>query len=134
MLDTLAYLLAHAADETEKDLFVELTLTVPVRLTNLLPHLSYLMKPLVHALSAGPDDTIQKFVQPESPNPIMAYDLRRYNTLSKLGIEQLPPMDCTEVDNTHQAFVSNLPVRTMPVGHLAVVLTTKHHMLRMVHI
>ena len=55
MLDTLAYLLEHAADDPQRDLFVELTLTVPVRLTNLLPHLSYLMKPLVHALSAGPD-------------------------------------------------------------------------------
>ena len=55
MLDTLAYLLQHASDDLQRDLFVELTLTVPVRLTNLLPHLSYLMKPLVHALSAGPD-------------------------------------------------------------------------------
>ncbi len=55
MLDTLAYLLQHASDDPQRDLFVELTLTVPVRLTNLLPHLSYLMKPLVHALSAGPD-------------------------------------------------------------------------------
>jgi len=55
MLDTLAYLLQHACDDAQKDLFVELTLTVPVRLTNLLPHLSYLMKPLVHALQAGPD-------------------------------------------------------------------------------
>ncbi|WWC98567.1 hypothetical protein V866_005459 [Kwoniella sp. B9012] len=55
MLDNLAYLLQHAADDSQRDLFVELTLTVPVRLTNLLPHLSYLMKPLVHALGAGPD-------------------------------------------------------------------------------
>lgn len=55
MLDTLAYLLQHADDDAQRDLFVELTLTVPVRLTNLLPHLSYLMKPLVHALQAGPD-------------------------------------------------------------------------------
>ncbi|WRT70688.1 uncharacterized protein IL334_007686 [Kwoniella shivajii] len=55
MLDNLAYLLQHAADDSQRDLFVELTLTVPVRLTNLLPHLSYLMKPLVHALGAGSD-------------------------------------------------------------------------------
>ncbi|WWD20697.1 hypothetical protein CI109_105173 [Kwoniella shandongensis] len=55
MLDNLAYLLHHATDDAQRDLFVELTLTVPVRLTNLLPHLSYLMKPLVHALGAGPD-------------------------------------------------------------------------------
>lgn len=55
MLDHLAYLLDHSPDEISKDIFVELMLTVPVRLTNLLPHLSYLMKPLVRALSAGPD-------------------------------------------------------------------------------
>ncbi|WVN89695.1 uncharacterized protein L203_104925 [Cryptococcus depauperatus CBS 7841] len=55
MLDHLAYLLDNAPDEIQMDIFVELMLTVPVRLTNLLPHLSYLMKPLVRALSAGPD-------------------------------------------------------------------------------
>lgn len=55
MLDNLSYLLQHAIDPVQRDLFVELTLTVPVRLTNLLPHLSYLMKPLVHALQAGPE-------------------------------------------------------------------------------
>ncbi|ORY26601.1 putative histone acetyltransferase [Naematelia encephala] len=59
MLDTLAYLLKHTNDPAQKDLFVELTLTVPVRLTNLLPHLGYLMKPLVHALQAGPDQVSQ---------------------------------------------------------------------------
>jgi transformation/transcription domain-associated protein len=53
MLDTLAYLLKHATEESQKDLFTELTLTVPVRLTNLLPHLQYLMAPLVHALKGG---------------------------------------------------------------------------------
>ena len=55
MLDTLAFLLQHAEDDAERDLYVELTLTVPVRLTNLLPHLGYLMKPLVHALGANAD-------------------------------------------------------------------------------
>lgn len=54
MLETLNYLLLHA-EKGRRDLFVELCLTVPVRLTNLLPHLGYLMKPLVHALNAGPD-------------------------------------------------------------------------------
>jgi transformation/transcription domain-associated protein len=55
MLDNLHYLLQHAPDAARRDLFVELTLTVPVRLTNLLPYLSYLMKPLVLALRGGPD-------------------------------------------------------------------------------
>ncbi len=54
MLETLNYLLQHS-DPLHRDLFVELSLTVPVRLTNLLPHLGYLMKPLVYALNAGPD-------------------------------------------------------------------------------
>ncbi|KAL7422906.1 transcription-associated protein 1 [Cryptotrichosporon argae] len=55
MLDNLSYLLQHARDDAQRDLFVELTLTVPVRLTNLLPHLSYLMRPIVYALQAGPE-------------------------------------------------------------------------------
>ena len=54
MLETLNYLLRHA-EPSKRDLFVELCLTVPVRLTNLLPHLGYLMHPLVHALNSGPD-------------------------------------------------------------------------------
>lgn len=47
--------LLKAADKSKRDLFAELILTVPVRLSVLLPYLSYLMKPLVHALQAGPD-------------------------------------------------------------------------------
>lgn len=47
--------LLKAADKTKRDLFAELILTVPVRLSVLLPYLSYLMKPLVHALQAGPE-------------------------------------------------------------------------------
>jgi transformation/transcription domain-associated protein len=58
-LDNLAYLLAHAPDEAQRDLFVELTLTVPVRLTNLLPYLNYLMRPLSHALRGGSDSVSQ---------------------------------------------------------------------------
>ncbi|TFK43492.1 hypothetical protein BDQ12DRAFT_731508 [Crucibulum laeve] len=38
-----------------KDMIVELCLTVPLRLTHLLPHLSYLMQPLALALRGGPD-------------------------------------------------------------------------------
>lgn len=47
--------LLKAADKSKRDLFAELILTVPVRLSVLLPYLSYLMRPLVHALQAGPD-------------------------------------------------------------------------------
>lgn len=45
--------LLNAADRAKRDLFVELCLTVPVRLSVLLPNLSYLMKPLVLALESG---------------------------------------------------------------------------------
>ncbi len=55
MLEVLNNLLLAARKPQERDLFVELTLTVPARLSNLLPHLSYLMRPLVVALRAGSD-------------------------------------------------------------------------------
>ena len=45
----------NAADAQTKDLLVELCLTVPLRLTHLLPHLHYLMQPLVSALQGGPE-------------------------------------------------------------------------------
>jgi transformation/transcription domain-associated protein len=55
LLEVLNNLLASARKSAERDLFVELILTVPARLSNLLPHLSYLMRPLVVALGAGPE-------------------------------------------------------------------------------
>lgn len=54
MLDKFNHLLL-CGDPDKRDTYVELCLTVPVRLTNLLPHLGYLMRPLVHALRAGPE-------------------------------------------------------------------------------
>ncbi|KAK4169055.1 hypothetical protein QBC43DRAFT_84730 [Cladorrhinum sp. PSN259] len=53
MLDVLNNLLSAARKPAERDLYVELCLTVPARLSNLLPHLSFLMRPLVVALRAG---------------------------------------------------------------------------------
>ncbi|KAK4051001.1 transcription-associated protein 1 [Microbotryomycetes sp. JL201] len=47
--------LLKSSDKSRRDLFAELILTVPVRLSVLLPYLSYLMRPLVHALQAGSD-------------------------------------------------------------------------------
>jgi transformation/transcription domain-associated protein len=55
LLDVLNTLLMAARKPTERDLYVELCLTVPARLSNLLPHLSFLMRPLVVALRAGTD-------------------------------------------------------------------------------
>ncbi|KAI0472046.1 FAT domain-containing protein [Xylariaceae sp. FL0804] len=55
LLDVLNNLLMAARKPAERDLYVELCLTVPARLSNLLPHLSFLMRPLVVALRAGQD-------------------------------------------------------------------------------
>lgn len=55
LLETFNNLLQGARDIHDRDLYVELTLTVPARLSHLLPHLSHLMRPLVVALRAGPD-------------------------------------------------------------------------------
>ncbi|KAG9536859.1 hypothetical protein KCU79_g20988, partial [Aureobasidium melanogenum] len=53
LLEVLNNLLTSARKPQDRDLFVELSLTVPARLSHLLPHLSYLMRPLVVALRAG---------------------------------------------------------------------------------
>ena len=50
LLDNLNRLLAVSHKPAMRELFVELCLTVPVRLSALLPHLHYLMRPLVLAL------------------------------------------------------------------------------------
>lgn len=48
-------LLLDAAEPSERELFVDLCLTVPVRLSVLLPYLGQLMHPLVLALRASPE-------------------------------------------------------------------------------
>ncbi|KAL9111516.1 MAG: hypothetical protein Q9227_004003 [Pyrenula ochraceoflavens] len=53
LLETFNNLLQGARKVQERELYVELTLTVPARLSHLLPHLSHLMRPLVVALRAG---------------------------------------------------------------------------------
>ncbi|KAJ6110780.1 hypothetical protein N7486_003015 [Penicillium sp. IBT 16267x] len=55
LLETFNNLLMAARKPQERDLYVELTLTVPARLSHLLPHLSYLMRPIVVALRADSD-------------------------------------------------------------------------------
>lgn len=55
LLEELNKLLNATNDPKERDVFAELCLTVPVRLSVLLPYLSYLMRPLVIALQAVPD-------------------------------------------------------------------------------
>lgn len=55
LLENLNSLLTLANRVEMRNLFVELCLAVPVRLSTLLPYLPYLMRPLVIALQADPD-------------------------------------------------------------------------------
>ncbi|KAG6831589.1 hypothetical protein H0H92_009062 [Tricholoma furcatifolium] len=54
MLESLNRQLNSSEGHT-RDMIVELCLTVPLRLTHLLPHLHYLMQPLALALKGGPE-------------------------------------------------------------------------------
>lgn len=55
LLESLNRLVQTARRPHERDIYVELCLTVPVRLSVLVPYLSYLMKPLVYALNGSQD-------------------------------------------------------------------------------
>jgi transformation/transcription domain-associated protein len=55
LLESLNRLVQAARRPHERDIYVELCLTVPVRLSVLVPYLSYLMKPLVFALNGSQD-------------------------------------------------------------------------------
>ncbi|KAJ1517420.1 hypothetical protein HMI55_007110 [Coelomomyces lativittatus] len=55
LLDNLNHLLYTSHTSSIRDLLVELCLTVPVRLSVLLPYLSHLMRPLVLALQSCPE-------------------------------------------------------------------------------
>ncbi|OZJ06116.1 hypothetical protein BZG36_01053 [Bifiguratus adelaidae] len=59
LLEILNSLLTMTQKQDMKELFVELCLTVPVRLSALLPYLPYLMKPLVLALQGSSEITAQ---------------------------------------------------------------------------
>lgn len=55
LLESLNRLLLTARKPQERDLYVELCLTVPVRLSVLVPHLKYLMRPLVISFTGSQD-------------------------------------------------------------------------------
>ncbi|KAF2159890.1 hypothetical protein M409DRAFT_37843 [Zasmidium cellare ATCC 36951] len=61
LLEVLNTQLAAAPDTQTRDLFVELSLTVPARLSHLLPHLSFLMRPLTVALRSGEQGHSQSY-------------------------------------------------------------------------
>ncbi len=73
--------LLEAAEPSKRELFVDLCLTVPVRLSVLLPYLGYLMRPLVIALQSSTELVSQGLrtlelcidnLTPEFLDPIMA--------------------------------------------------------------
>ncbi|GEQ72657.1 hypothetical protein JCM33374_g6344 [Metschnikowia sp. JCM 33374] len=53
LLESLNKLIANSKRPYERDIYVELCLTVPVRLSVLVPHLNYLTTPLVYALNGS---------------------------------------------------------------------------------
>lgn len=59
LLESLNKLIANSRRPFERDIYVELCLTVPVRLSVLVPHLNYLTTPLVHALN-GPQELVSQ--------------------------------------------------------------------------
>jgi len=53
LLENLNKMIANARRVYERDIYVELCLTVPVRLSVLVPHLNFLTRPLVYALNGS---------------------------------------------------------------------------------
>ncbi|ONH65284.1 Transcription-associated protein 1 [Cyberlindnera fabianii] len=53
LLESLNRMILNARRPQERDIYVELCLIVPVRLNGLVPHLTYLMRPLVLALNSS---------------------------------------------------------------------------------
>lgn len=102
LLENLNTQLSSARTSAERDLFVELCLTVPARLSNLLPHLSYLMKPLVAALRAG-----QELVSKGLKTLELCVD--------NLTADYLDPMMAPYVDDLMSALWEHL--RPLPYNH-----------------
>lgn len=102
LLENLNMQLSSARKPHERDLFVELCLTVPARLSNLLPHLSYLMKPLVAALGAG--------------HELVSKGLKTLELcVDNLTADYLDPMMAPYVDDLMAALWSHL--RPLPYNH-----------------
>ncbi|KAL2316433.1 PIKK/TRRAP protein kinase Tra1 [Schizosaccharomyces pombe] len=81
LLEAFNSLLISARTPKEKDLFTELCLTIPVRLSLLLPYMSYLMRPLVMSLKSSQELVSQGLrtfelcldnLTPDFLDPIMA--------------------------------------------------------------
>ncbi len=104
LLDVLNNLLLAARKPQERDLYVELCLTVPARLSNLLPHLSFLMRPLVIALQAGSE--------------LVAQGLRTLELcVDNLTAEYLDPIMAPVMDELMTALWNHLQPNPYPHFH-----------------
>ena len=102
LLEVLNNLLTAARKPQERHLYVELCLTVPARLSNLLPHLSYLMRPLVVALRADSD--------------LVGQGLRTLELcVDNLTADYLDPIMAPVIDDLMQALWDHL--RPSPYSH-----------------
>ncbi|KAI4155573.1 MAG: hypothetical protein LQ340_000907 [Diploschistes diacapsis] len=102
LLEVLNNLLVAARKPQERHLYVELCLTVPARLSNLLPHLSYLMRPLVVALRADSD--------------LVSQGLRTLELcVDNLTADYLDPIMAPVIDDLMQALWDHL--RPSPYNH-----------------
>ena len=102
LLEVLNNLLVAARKPQERHLYVELCLTVPARLSNLLPHLSYLMRPLVVALRADSD--------------LVGQGLRTLELcVDNLTADYLDPIMAPVIDDLMQALWDHL--RPSPYSH-----------------
>ena len=102
LLDVLNNLLMAARRPADRELFVELCLTVPARLSNLLPHLSYLMRPLVVAL--------------RPPSELVGQGLRTLELcVDNLTADYLDPIMAPVIDDIMTALFDHL--RPNPYSH-----------------
>lgn len=103
LLEVLNTLLISARNIQQRDLYVELCLTVPARLSNLLPHLSFLMKPLVVALKAGTE--------------LVSQGLRTLELcVDNLTADYLDPIMAPVIDDLMAALWDHL--RPLPYNHV----------------
>jgi transformation/transcription domain-associated protein len=91
----------HVVDAGSRDQIVELFLNIPVRLTNLLPHLSFLMRPLAFAL--------------RGTNELMSLGLRTLELcIDHLTADFLDPILDTEIRDIHTALFAILQTPVSP--------------------
>ncbi|KAH3687065.1 hypothetical protein WICPIJ_001938 [Wickerhamomyces pijperi] len=102
VLEALNRLIINARKPTERDIYVELCLTVPVRLSVLVPHLKHLMRPLVLAL--------------QSPTELVSQGLRTLELcVDNLNAEYFDPIIEPVIDQVMAALWKHL--KPLPYNH-----------------